>query len=64
MNDNYNSDAIIVLIQIPILRKKFKRQRLLQIPVSTVFGLMIDLTSLCIEGIAAPIMGCSGRIAL
>lgn len=45
------------MIQIPILRKKFKWQRLLQIPVSTVFGLMIDLTSLCIEGIAAPNYG-------
>lgn len=44
-------NTIIVLLQIPIMRKKFKLIRLLQIPVCTVFGLMIDLASLCIADI-------------
>lgn len=44
-------NTIIVLLQIPIMRKKFKLRRLLQIPVCTVFGLMIDLASLCIADI-------------
>ena len=44
-------NTIIVLLQIPIMRKKFKLIRILQIPVCTVFGLMIDLASLCIADI-------------
>lgn len=44
-------NTIIVLLQIPIMRKKFKLIRLLQIPVCTVFGLLIDLASLCISDI-------------
>lgn len=44
-------NTLIVLLQIPVMRKKFKLVRLLQIPVCTVFGLLIDLASLCIQGI-------------
>lgn len=44
-------NTLIVLMQIPILRKKFKLVRLLQIPVCTIFGLLIDLASLCIADI-------------
>lgn len=44
-------NIIIVLIQIPVMRKKFKLIRLLQIPVCIVFGLLIDLASLCISSV-------------
>lgn len=44
-------NAVIVLLQIPVLRKKFNPVRLLQIPVSIVFGLLIDLTSVIIKSV-------------
>lgn len=44
-------NAVIVLLQIPALRKKFNPARLLQIPVSIVFGLLIDLASLCVKSV-------------
>ena len=44
-------NALIVLIQIPILRKKFKWQRLLQIVVSIVFGYMIIVADMLIGNI-------------
>ncbi len=44
-------NTVIVLLQIPVLRKKFNPVRLLQIPVSIVFGLLIDLASLCIKNV-------------
>ena len=44
-------NALIVLIQIPILRKKFKWQRLLQIVVSIIFGYMIIVADMLIGNI-------------
>lgn len=44
-------NTVIVLLQIPVMRKKFKLTRLLQIPVCIVFGLLIDLASLCISSV-------------
>lgn len=44
-------NVIIVLIQIPILRKKFRLHLLLQIPVCVVFGLLNDLALMCVEGL-------------
>lgn len=46
-------NALIVLIQIPILRKKFKWQRLLQIVVSIVFGYMIIVADMLIGNIVS-----------
>lgn len=42
-------NTIIVLLQIVVLRRRFKLIRLLQIPVCVVFGLLIDVAGLCIE---------------
>ena len=44
-------NAIIVLLQIAVLRRRFKLIRLLQIPVCVVFGLLIDVAGLCIEAV-------------
>lgn len=45
------ANTIIVLIQIPILRRKFKPWSLLQIAVCVVFGLLTDLAMLCVDNI-------------
>lgn len=44
-------NTIIVLLQIVVLRRRFKLIRLLQIPVCVVFGLLIDVAGLCIEAV-------------
>lgn len=44
-------NTVIVLLQIPVMRKKFRLTRLLQIPVCIVFGLLIDLASMCIQSV-------------
>ena len=44
-------NTIIVLLQIVILRKRFRLIRLMQIPVSIAFGFFIDIAALCIDGI-------------
>ena len=46
-------NTLIVLVQIPILNKDFKWPMLLQIPVSIIFGLSIDVTLLLLDGIIA-----------
>ncbi len=44
-------NTIIVLLQIAVLRRRFKLIRLLQIPVCVVFGLLIDVAGLCIVAV-------------
>ena len=44
-------NTIMVLLQIVVLRRRFKLIRLLQIPVCVVFGLLIDVAGLCIEAV-------------
>lgn len=44
-------NTIIVLLQIVVLRRRFKLIRLLQIPVCVVFGLLIDVAGMCIEAV-------------
>ena len=44
-------NTIIELLQIVVLRRRFKLIRLLQIPVCVVFGLLIDVAGLCIEAV-------------
>lgn len=44
-------NVAIVIIQIILLRKRFKLIRLLQVPVSIAFGLLTDLALLCVDGI-------------
>lgn len=44
-------NTIIVLLQWAILRRRFKLIRLIQIPVCTVFGLLIDLAAACVSGV-------------
>ena len=45
-------NAVIALVQIPILRKKHDPILLLQIPVSTVFGLLCSASGTFLKGIA------------
>lgn len=45
-------NTIIVLVQIVLLRKRFKIFQLLQIPVCVVFGLLCDVSLSCLEGVA------------
>lgn len=44
-------NAVIALIQIPILRRRYNPVQLLQIPVSTVFGLLCTASSTFLKGI-------------
>lgn len=44
-------NTIIVLLQIAVLRRRFKLIRLLQIPVCVVFELLIDVAGMCIEAV-------------
>ena len=44
-------NAVIALVQIPILRKKYDPILLLQIPVSTVFGLLCSASGTFLKGI-------------
>lgn len=44
-------NVVIVLIQIPILRRKFRLVRLLQIPACVIFGLLTDLALLCVKDV-------------
>lgn len=44
-------NVAIVLLQIILLRRRFKSLRLLQIPVCIAFGLLTDLALLCIQAV-------------
>lgn len=44
-------NTVIVLLQIAVLRRRFRLVRLLQIPVCILFGLLIDLASYCIADV-------------
>lgn len=44
-------NTVIVLLQIVVLRRRFRLIRLLQIPVCVAFGLLIDLASYCIADV-------------
>lgn len=44
-------NAVIVLLQIVILRRKYQPIQLLQFPVAVVFGLLTDVAVACLDGI-------------
>lgn len=44
-------NTLIVLLQIVILRKKFRPFQLLQIPVSMIFGFLCDFALFCLDGL-------------